>query len=107
MTDNWHTAVKHFLKRSGGLRDGDLIGLAIHLDRARLYVRHNTTWIGGPPGSGTPTVHITRDREYVASVEVGSPDEDYSKSDTWTANFGATPFAHALPQGYEPYGGRR
>jgi len=99
--------VKRHLRNVGGLRDKDVIGLAMDLTQGHLYVRHNGVWLGGLPGSGAPIVHITKDREYVAAVEVGSPGRDYSKTDTWTGNFGSTPFRHPIPQGFEPYGGRR
>ncbi len=99
--------VKRFLKHSGGLRDGDVIGLAIDVTQGHLYVRHNATWVGGPPENGNPLIRITQDREYVVAVDVGAPSQDYSKTDTWTGNFGATPFRHPLPQGFEPYEGRR
>lgn len=99
--------VKQYLRNVGGLRDKDVIGLAIDVTQGHLYIRHNGVWLGGLPDSGTPILHITKDREYVVAVEVGSPGGDYSKTDTWTGNFGSTPFRHPLPQGFEPYGGRR
>ncbi len=99
--------VKRYLKTLGGLRDKDVIGLAIDVTEGHLYIRHNGVWLGGLPDSGAPIVRITKDREYVVAVEVGSPGRDYSKMDTWTGNFGSTPFRHPIPQGFEPYGGRR
>jgi hypothetical protein len=99
--------VNQFLRPSGGLRDNDVIGLAMDLTRGHLYVRHNGVWVGGSPDSDNPILHITKDREYVVAVEAGSPGGDYTKSDTWTGNFGSTPFQHSIPQGFEPYGGRR
>jgi hypothetical protein len=99
--------VKRYLTNSGGLRDKDVIGLAMDLTQGHLYVRHNGAWVGGSPEGGNPIIHITNDREYVVAVDVGSPGQDYSKTDTWTGNFGSTPFHDPLPEGFEPYGGRR
>ena len=99
--------VKQYLRNVGGLRDKDVIGLAMDLTRGHLYVRHNGVWVGGSPDSGNPILQIVRDRQYVVAVEVGSPGGDYSKSDTWSGNFGATPFRHPVPDGFLPYEGRR
>ena len=97
--------VKRFMKSAGGLHDGDVIGLAMDLDQGHLYVRQNATWIEGPPGTVALGIQVKIDRQYVASVTVGSPEKEGNNSDTWTANFGATPFRYAIPQGFEPYGG--
>ncbi len=99
--------VKQYLRNLGGLRDKDVIGLAMDLTRGHLYVRHNGVWVGGSPDSGNPILHIAKDRQYVVSVEVGSPGGNYTKTDTWTGNFGSTPFKHPVPDGFEPYEGRR
>ena len=99
--------VKQYLRNLGGLRDNDVIGLAMDLTQGHLFVRHNGVWVGGSPDSGNPMLHIPKDREYVVAVEVGSPEGDYSKTDTWTGNFGSIPFHYPIPQGFEPYGGRR
>ncbi|MBA5874741.1 MAG: hypothetical protein GDA66_09365 [Nitrospira sp. CR1.2] len=99
--------VKRYLRNVGGLRDNDVIGLAMDLTRGHLYVRHNGVWVGGSPDSGHAILQIVTDRQYVVAVEVGSPGGDYTKTDTWTGNFGSTPFRHLIPQGFEPYGGVR
>ncbi len=99
--------VNPYLRNVGGLRDKDVIGLAMELTRVHLYVRHNGVWVGGSPDSGNAILPIVTDRQYVVAVEVGSPGGDYTKTDTWTGNFGSTPFHHPIPKGFEPYGGRR
>lgn len=99
--------VKQYLRNVGGLRDKDVIGLAMDLTRGHLFVRHNGVWVGGSPDSGKPILHIPQDREYVVAVEVGSPGGNYTQTDTWTGNFGSTAFRHPIPAGFEPYGGRR
>ena len=99
--------VNRYLRNVGGLRDKDVIGLAMDLTRGHLYVRHNGVWVGGSPDSGNASLPIVTDRQYVVAVEVGSPGGDYTKTDTWTGNFGSTPFHHPIPKGFEPYGGRR
>ncbi|MFZ1844535.1 MAG: hypothetical protein WAU40_15285, partial [Nitrospira sp.] len=99
--------VNRYLRNVGGLRDKDVIGLAMDLTRGHLYVRHNGVWVGGSPDSGNAILPIVTDRQYVVAVEVGSPGGDYTKTDTWTGNFGSTPFHHPIPKGFEPYGGRR
>jgi len=99
--------VKQHLVNSGGLRDQDVIGLALDLTRGHLFLRQNGRWLGGSPDSGNPILHIPKDREYVVAVEVGSPGGNDTKTDTWTGNFGSTAFRHPMPPGFEPYGGRR
>jgi hypothetical protein len=94
--------VNRYLRNVGGLRDKDVIGLAMDLTRGHLYVRHNGVWVGGSPDSGNAILPIVTDRQYVVAVEVGSPGGDYTKTDTWTGNFGSTPFHIPYQKGSNP-----
>jgi hypothetical protein len=95
-------SVKRLLTAQSPLADGDVIGLAIDLDGSKLYVRRNGVWVNGDPNSGNGGIILKPGRDYVVAVTVGASDTG-GESDQWTANFGATPFVHSIPNGYMTY----
>ncbi|MCC6210959.1 MAG: hypothetical protein IT513_07960 [Burkholderiales bacterium] len=76
-------------------RDGDVFGIAIDLDERYAYFRVNGKWASGEPGS-KKGMKLPRWGELYGAVSVAT-------RDTWTANFGATPFRDPPPPGYKPY----
>jgi hypothetical protein len=87
------------------MADGDAIGLAIDLDAGRLYVRRNGVWVDGEPGQPDGGGVIARRREYLVAVSITRPPGKKDRSDSWTANFGAAPFAASIPERYRSYDG--
>ena len=85
-------------KRNAG--DGTRnIGIAVDLDVGKLYLRTNGAWQAQPGSANAPDLKLGR--PYVAKLSssvslTGLPD---GVSDL---NFGAKPFAYALPDGYVP-----
>lgn len=90
------------LATPGRLKDGDVVGIAMDLDAARLYYHVNGAWTAGPPPQAA--VAIAPRRKYRAAVTVSTPSAQAHTSDTWTANFGQRPFAFPVPPGFQPYG---
>jgi len=89
------------------IADGDVIGLAIDLEAARLYVRRNGTWVDGAPGNAGVGIAIGHTRRaYVVAVAI-SRRPVAGESDAWSVNFGGAPFAHPVPPGYRSYDGRQ
>lgn len=90
------------LNTPGRLKDGDVVGIAMDLDAARLYYHVNGAWMAGPPPQAG--VAIAPGREYRAAVTLTTAPTGQA-SDAWTANFGQTPFVFPVPRGFQPYGG--
>jgi hypothetical protein len=81
-------------------KDGDLIGCAVDLDNGKFYIHVNGYWMSGPPGRGAG-FQLDVGKEYVPFVTVAAPSSGANgQSDSWTANFGRTPFKTPLPAGY-------
>jgi len=91
------------LNTPGRLRDGDVVGIDMDLDTARLYYHVNGAWMAGPPPQAG--VAIAPRRAYRAAVTVSAPPVQTPASDTWTANVGQAPFAFPAPDAFQPYGG--
>lgn len=103
ISDSPSYGVGKIVESQAPFADQDIIGLAMDLDRGRLYIRRNGSWLNGDPTSGTGGIILRPGRDYVAAVTVGSPEKNKEESDHWTANFGATPFAAPPPKDYKPY----
>ena len=89
------------------MTDGDVVGLAIDLERGRLHVARNGTWVDGPPDADAAGITIRRPvRPFVVAVSI-SRIAGSGESDSWTVNFGATAFAYPIPAGYRSYDGRQ
>ncbi|WP_189041278.1 lysozyme inhibitor LprI family protein [Aliidongia dinghuensis] len=75
------------------------IGIAVDLDVGKLYLRTNGAWQSQPGSANAPDLKLGR--PYVAKLSssvslTGLPDGVID------LNFGAKPFAYALPDGYVP-----
>jgi hypothetical protein len=78
---------------------GDRIGVALDLDKKLAYFSHNGGWQAGAnpaAGSGGQTFTIPPGTKGIY------PMVNLSRGDAMRANFGATPFAHPAPKGFQP-----
>ncbi len=87
---------------AGGLQGGDIIGVAVDLDDARLYFHINGRWIEGTPGKLTSGIRIKQGRDYTVGLSVSS--SEHGGSDVLAANFGESPFRYSIPKGYRALG---
>ncbi|MGK3999960.1 SPRY domain-containing protein [Sorangium sp. So ce1024] len=79
---------------------GDVIGVALDLDAGRVYFSKNGAWLGGmDPEAGTGGVEIL----VVPGTGAYYPVLYLADGDVMTANFGASEFAHAAPEGFSPF----
>jgi hypothetical protein len=85
--------------------DGDVLSIAIDLRKRRLYFAKNGNWLNGNPEKSTGGRRIARLKRYFAVVTSSAPGEDMPEedTDTWTMNFGASPFTYVPPTGYASY----
>ena len=86
--------------QGGTFKAGDVFGIAMDLDSARLYYHVNGSWRTGQPDSGLG-LNLARGRDYRLAVQATSD------GDSWTANFGKKAFQLGLPRGYRSYDARR
>lgn len=84
------------------LESGDLIGIAADLDEGVIYWQKNGEWQTGRPGSGIGVPILDLGTEYFLAASVQRRND--GKSESWTANFGDSPFKYSAPEGYSAYG---
>jgi hypothetical protein len=85
------------------LKSGDLIGIAADLDQGVIYWHVNGKWRTGKPSSGIGEPILDLGAEYFLAVTVQGGNN--GERESWTANFGDSPFKHLVPEGYRNYGG--
>ena len=86
------------------LRDGDIISVALDLDRFRYLVGINGRWRGGKdPATIKFWTRLKPSQTYMPVAAVACPKKGAS-SDGWRANFGSEPFRFKVPEGFKPYG---
>ena len=78
------------------------IGIAVDLDKHRLYMRQDSKWLSGEPGSNGGT-DLGHDRIYTAQILSDIPLEDLIARGIVNVNFGDKPIADPLPAGYAPF----
>ena len=94
---------KDFLKGMIALKDGDVVNVALDLDRGRYHVGINGRWSRGrPPASASGGTRLPPSETYLPVAAVAHPGQE-GASDGWQANFGSTSFEHSPPPGYQPY----
>jgi hypothetical protein len=86
-------------RRENALKHRDVIGIAIDMDARQVFYSRNGAWLNGQPGGGAG-IPLKRGPSQVAAVLL-------TGEDTWTANFGKTPFRYPLPRGFKSYDGRQ
>jgi uncharacterized protein YecT (DUF1311 family) len=77
------------------------LGVAADLDNGQVYLRWNGAWTE-PPGSSRG-IDIKLGRKYLASINSSASLKDLIERKLVEINFGARPFAYALPDGYRSY----
>lgn len=82
----------------------NLIGLAIDLNKGKLYSSMNGIWQHGKPGS-SEGLDISLGRPWKCGVQTNEPVENLLKRKFIEVNFGGKPFVYAPPPGYKPYKG--
>lgn len=92
-------------KRGNEIAHNDVIGIAIDLDRGRLYFSRNGVWMNGAPGS-EGGLSIARGQPHTIAAVLSASSSSIG-TDRWTANFGKTRFRYGLPRGYQSYDGRQ
>ncbi|MBK6847201.1 MAG: hypothetical protein IPG96_06540 [Proteobacteria bacterium] len=87
---------------------GDVIGVAVDLDRRAISFSRNGRWQGGAqPEWGKDGLSLRGDAAYLLDSRVVAelaffPVLNLSRGDLARANFGATPFAGQVPAGFMP-----
>lgn len=76
-----------------------VIGVAVDLDARRLFRHHDGEWKGQSPSAGQG-LGIPHAEEYFAEVYSSVSIDSLVRDKTVRVNFGAEPFAYALPAGY-------
>lgn len=82
----------------------NLIGLAIDLNKGKLYSSMNGIWQHGKPGS-SDGLDISLGRPWRCGIQSNEPVENLLKRKFLEVNFGGKPFVYAPPPGYKPYRG--
>ena len=80
-----------------------IIGIALDASSGRIWFRKDSEWIGGAPDTGVPSLYINAKYQYLYPVfGLFYRDTDYCSPllPSITANFGATPFAYPVPNGF-------
>lgn len=86
------------------LRDKDVIGIAMDLDRKRLYFSLNGEWLDGNPAKQIGGLRMHNATGYRAAIHVDGPDmEPGFGFDSLAVNFGSKPFKYLIPAGFKPY----
>ncbi|MBC7982761.1 MAG: hypothetical protein H7Y02_02795 [Candidatus Obscuribacterales bacterium] len=76
-------------------------GIALDLDNGKIYSRTNGVWSHGAPGTlGGRDVKLNR--LYSCGVTSTIALKPLRERNFISLNFGATPFAYSLPDGYRP-----
>ena len=103
---------------TSGFVKGDVVGVALDMDNGALWFSKNGTWLGGNLGAGNPATISEIAAGTVTNAAVG-PNANCADNinlssltvipvftvdavtATTTFNFGATPFAYAVPSGFK------
>lgn len=83
------------------LKSGDLIGIAADLDQSVIYWHVNGVWRTGRPASGLGEPILDMGTEHFLAVSVQGGDK--GERESWTANFGESPFKYPPPEGFKNY----
>jgi len=96
----FHTTYKPTVNVTGE----NLIGLAIDLNKGKLYSSMNGIWQHGKPGS-SDGLDILLGRPWGCGIQTNETVEDLLKRKFIEVNFGERPFTYELPAGYKPFRG--
>ena len=96
----FHTNYKPMVNVTGE----NLIGLAIDLNKGKLYSSMNGIWQHGMPGS-SEGLDISLGRPWRCGIQSNEPVENLLKRKFIQVNFGDKPFVYAPPPEYKPYKG--
>lgn len=108
--DDYFHGIQYLVGLTMPIRDGDIIGFAVDLDRGKLFYRHNGVWLickdrryrqraSCDPAEADGGLDIKTGRKYAAASFI-DPYRVKIRKFGWTANFGQHPFEHAMPGGY-------
>jgi hypothetical protein len=78
------------------------VGIAVDLDKSKLYMRQDGEWLDGEPGSDRGT-NLGHGRVYTAQILSSVPIENLIAQKIVDVNFGDKPIADPLPAGYAPF----
>lgn len=82
--------------------ESTVIGIALDLNRGKIYVGQNGAWLNGMPGkSGGGDVLLGGD--FVCGIHSMLPIEDLVNKDIININFGENHFVYDAPKGYQPF----
>ena len=85
------------------LRGGEMIRFALDFDRSMLFVGIDDAWVLGDPARNPNGIKLPAEREQIPIVRAEKSSKDPYGTDRFTFNFGATPFRHRIPDGFEPF----
>lgn len=96
----FHTTYKPMVNITGE----NLIGLAVDLNKGKLYSSMNGIWQHGKPGS-SDGMDISLGRTWRCGIQSNEPVENLLKRKFIEVNFGGKPFVYAPPPEYKAYRG--
>ena len=86
-------------------RNGDVFMFALDADRGMGYYGLNGRWLNGEPGVSDGGALGAKGSTYRPFVTISASSQKTTpEGDRWIANFGATHFKYAVPQGYSAFG---
>lgn len=82
----------------------NLIGLALDLNKGKLYDSMNGKWQHGKPGS-SDGFDVSLGHPLICGIQTNEPVENLLERKLIEVNFGARPFVYTPPPEYKPYKG--
>ena len=87
--------------------DGEVVGIAFDADLARAYFFFNGSWTSGPPDDPNAGVKFEKSTAYIVFASAAASSDNKLGKDSWTLNFGRSPFTYPIPAGYRSWDARR
>ena len=88
-------------------QDGDVVAIAFNADLARAYFYFKGSWTSGPPDDPKAGVKFERSTEYIVFASAAASSDNKLGTDSWTLNFGRSPFTYPIPAGYRSWDARQ
>ena len=88
-------------------QDGDVVAIAFNADLARAYFYFKGSWTSGPLDDPKAGVKFERSTEYIVFASAAASSDNKLGTDSWTLNFGRSPFTYPIPAGYRSWDARQ
>lgn len=98
LVDTWGDGIF----RPAELHDGDIIGIAVDLNKGLLYANLNGNWKTGQPGTDNG-IAIKTGLEYFAAASCSASSQSQYETDSWTAAFKEYDLQYPVPKGFSAY----